>query len=227
MFDALYRTLIFEDRWKFYAEGLFNTLLMTTIACILGIIIGVIIALIKVKHAQNGKLKILNGVCDLYTTVIRGTPVLVQVLILWYIVFPSAPANFAVFGAALAFGMNSGAYVSETIRAGIQSVNRGQMEAGCSLGLSQGQTMRLIIIPQAIKNILPALFNEFIQLVKETSVAGWIAVVDITRAGDLIRTRVWTYTPLLVSAAMYLIIVLALTRVQKSIEKRLNASDTH
>lgn len=227
MLDALYRTLIFEDRWKFYAEGLFNTLLMTSVACVLGIIIGMLIALIKVSHAQTGRLKALNMVCDIYTTVIRGTPVLVQVLILWYVVFPAAPANMAVFGAALAFGLNSGAYVSETIRAGIQSVNKGQMEAGRSLGLSQSQTMRLIIIPQAVKNILPALFNEFISLVKETSVAGWISVVDITRAGDLVRTRVWTYTPLLVSAAMYLTIVLGLTRIQKLIEKRLNASDRH
>jgi ABC-type amino acid transport system permease subunit len=147
------------------------------------------------------------------------------VLILWYVVFPSAPANVAVLAAALAFGLNSGAYVSETIRAGIQSIPKGQVEAGRSLGLSQAQTMRLIVLPQAFKNILPALFNEFISLVKETSVAGWIAVTDITRAGDLVRTRVWTYTPLLVSAGIYLTIVLGLTRVQKYIEKRLSISD--
>jgi His/Glu/Gln/Arg/opine family amino acid ABC transporter permease subunit len=227
MLDALYQTLIYQDRWQYFLSGIGNTLLMTVIATILGVVIGMAVALIKVSHAQTGRFWLLDKLCTLYTTIIRGTPVLVQVLILWYVVFPSAPVEMAVLAAALAFGLNSGAYVSETIRAGIQSVPKGQLEAGRSLGLSQAQTMRLIVLPQALKNVLPALFNEFIVMVKETSVAGFISVVDITRAGDLVRTRVWTYTPLLVSAAIYLTIVLGLTRIQKYIERRMSISDNN
>lgn len=223
--NNFYNTLILDDRWKFYVTGLRNTLLMAVIACLIGVLIGLLIASVKVAYAQSGKLGFLNWLCNLYTTVIRGTPVLVQLLIIYYMIFASAPPQTAVFIAALAFGINSGAYVSEIIRAGILSVDRGQTEAGRSLGLSRKQTMRLIVLPQAVKNILPALFNEFISLLKETSVAGWIAVMEITRAGDIIRSRVWTFTPLLVSAAIYLVLVLGLTRVQQAIERRLAASD--
>ena len=225
----LYKTLIADGRWKFYISGIGNTLLMTAIACVLGIVIGLIISVVKVAHTSSDKarlpLRALNWFCNLYTTVIRGTPVLVQLLIIFFIVFRSVPFTMAVYIASLAFGLNSGAYMSEVMRAGILSIDRGQTEAGRSLGLSNVQTMRLIILPQAIKNILPAMFNEFISLLKETSVAGWISVVDITRAGDLIRTRTGGMAPLLVSAAIYLVMVLGLTEVLKWIEGRLGKSD--
>lgn len=222
---SLDKTLIEGDRWRFYLEGVANTLLMTVIATAIGIVIGLLIAIVKVSHANGGRLRVLNWICNLYTTVIRGTPVLVQVLIIYYVVFASASFDMALYIASLAFGLNSGAYVSEIVRAGILSIDRGQTEAGRSLGLNQRQTMQLIVLPQAVKNILPAFFNEFIMLLKETSVAGWISVVDVTRAGDLIRTRVWTKTPLLVSAAIYLILVIGLTKVQQLIERRLAAGD--
>lgn len=223
--NSFYKALILDNRWMFYLRGMGNTLLMSAIACTIGIVIGLLIATVKVARANGGKLRVLNSLCGFYTTVIRGTPVLVQLLITYYIIFKYAPPESAVFIAAMAFGLNSGAYVSEVIRAGIMSIDKGQTEAGRSLGLTQKDTMQLIILPQAVKNILPALFNEFISLLKETSVAGWIAVLDITRAGDIIRSREPTFAPLLVSAAIYLALVLGLTKVQQIIERRLSASD--
>lgn len=223
--NGFYDVVIAQDRWKFYLEGIQSTLFMTVCACILGVAIGVIVAVIKVINQDTGRLKLLSGLCTVYTTLIRGTPVVVQLLIIYYMVFTSATREMAPLVASFAFGINSGAYVSETIRGGINSIDRGQTEAGRSLGLSQSQTMRLIVLPQAVKNILPALFNEVIMLLKETSVAGWIAVTDITRAGDIVRSRTLGFAPLLVSAAIYLVLVMALTKVQQLIERRLNASD--
>ncbi|WRS28050.1 amino acid ABC transporter permease [Oscillospiraceae bacterium MB08-C2-2] len=221
----IYKSLFAERRWRFYLEGTGNTLLMALMATCLGIFIGMIIALIKVTYQQTGKLKWLNKLANLYTTIIRGTPVLLQLLIFYTIIFKAAPVGAAIAVAALAFGINSGAYVSEIFRAGIVSIDKGQTEAGRSLGLNQKQTMRLIVLPQAIKNILPALFNEFISLLKETSVAGYIAVVDITRAGDIIRSRTWTLSPLFIAAAIYLCLVLGLTKIQQRLERRLSAGD--
>ncbi|MGI6403642.1 MAG: amino acid ABC transporter permease [Oscillospiraceae bacterium] len=166
-----------------------------------------------------------GGFANLYTTVIRGTPVLVQLLILYYGVFKTVPKEYALLVAGLSFGINSGAYVCEIVRAGIQSVEKGQTEAGRSLGLSSRQTMQLVVLPQAIKNILPTLFNEFITLLKETSVAGYIALTDLTRAGDVVRSRVWNITPLIISGLIYLILVILLTKVQGVLERRLGASD--
>lgn len=223
--SSFYKTLVLDNRWMFYIKGMGNTLLMSAIACLMGVVIGFLIASVKVAYANGGRLRVLNSICNFYTTIIRGTPVLVQLLITYYIIFKYAPPESAIFIAAMAFGINSGAYVSEVIRAGIMSIDKGQTEAGRSLGLTQKDTMRLIVLPQAIKNILPALFNEFISLLKETSVAGWIAVLDITRAGDVIRSREPTFAPLLVSAALYLALVLGLTKVQQVIERRLSASD--
>ena len=225
LLQPLYQNVIAESRWRFYLDGIGNTLLMTVGASVIGIALGVLIALVKVHHSATGRLKPLNWLCGLYTTVIRGTPVLVQLLIIYYMIFASAPKGMAPMIAALAFGLNSGAYVSETIRAGVNSVDRGQTEAGRSLGLNQNQTMRLIVLPQAVKNILPALFNEMIMLLKETSVAGWISVIDITRAGDIVRSRTWSFVPLLASAAIYLTLVIGLTKVQEIIERRLAAND--
>ena len=229
MADGLYYTLVFENRWRFYVTGIRNTLLMAAMACVLGIALGLVVALVKITYAGDDNpgflKKFANWLANLYTTVVRGTPATVQLLIIYYVVFETAPLTMGLPIAALAFGINSGAYVSEIIRAGIQSIDRGQTEAGRSLGLDQKQTMRLIVLPQAVKNILPALFNEFITLLKETSIAGWISVVDVTFAGDLIRTRTWGKTPLLVSAAIYLVMVIGLTRLQERIERRLGASD--
>lgn len=223
--DTLYSVTLAEDRWKFYLQGIGNTLLMTVGAVIIGVLLGILVAVVKVYHQNSGKLRILNQLANLYTTIIRGTPVVVQLLIIYYMLFARVSAQFAPLVAALAFGINSGAYVSETIRAGIGSIDKGQTEAGRSLGLSQSMTMRLIVLPQAVRNILPALFNEAISLLKETSVAGWIAVIDITRAGDIVRSRTLGFAPLLVSAAIYLVLVIGLTKVQQTIERRLAASD--
>jgi ABC-type amino acid transport system permease subunit len=181
----------------------------------------------KGKAARVGRflIRLGGGVADLYTTVLRGTPLLVQLLIIYYGIFILAPREYSLLIAGISFAINSGAYVCEIIRAGIQSVDRGQTEAGRSLGLSQVSTMRLIVLPQAIKNILPTLFNEFITLLKETSVAGYISVTELTRAGDVVRSRVWTIAPLIVTALVYLVMVILLTRLQTLLERRLGASD--
>ena len=225
LWEAVYESIIADGWWMLYLKGIGRTLLMTVGASVIGVILGILIAIVKTFHQSTGKMRVFNWLCNIYTTVIRGTPVLVQLLIIYYIIFAKAPLNMAVYIAALAFGLNSGAYVSETIRAGIQSVDVGQTEAGRSLGLSQKQTMWLIVLPQAVKNILPALFNEMIMLLKETSVAGYIGLEDITRAGDIVRSRTWTFMPLITSAFIYLFLVLGLTKVQKYIERRLAAGD--
>ena len=225
LWNAIYKTLITEGRWRIYAEGFGNTLSMTVMALLIGVVIGVLVAIIKTYHNNTGRWKLANSISNLYTTIIRGTPVLVQLLIFYYVIFGSAPSSMKILIASLAFGINSGAYVSEIIRAGIQSIDTGQTEAGRSLGLNSGKTMRLIVLPQAVKNILPALFNELITLLKETSVAGYISIIDITRAGDLIRSRTFGFMPLFVSAIIYLVLVLALTKVQKKLEQRMAASD--
>lgn len=238
IWDAFYDSFFEADRWKFYLGGLKNTLTMAGIACIIGIGIGLVLAILKVSDANapsapsRGKktlsrwlIGLGGGFANLYTTVIRGTPVLVQLLILYYGVFKMAPKEYAMLVAGLSFGINSGAYVCEIIRAGIQSVEKGQTEAGRSLGLNARQTMRLVVLPQAIKNILPTLFNEFITLLKETSVAGYIALTDLTRAGDVVRSRVWNITPLIISGLIYLILVILLTKLQGVLERRLGAGD--
>jgi ABC-type amino acid transport system permease subunit len=237
--DGFYQSLIHADRWKFYLEGFKNTMLMVGIALAVGLAIGLVLAIFKVSRqglspnpprSVSGKilrcLIMAAGLfADLYTTVIRGTPVVLQLLVIYYIVFRTAPMGMAVYIAALAFGINSGAYVCEIIRAGIQSVERGQTEAGRSLGLKPLTTMRLIVLPQAVKNILPTFFNEFISLLKETSIAGYISIQDITFAGNIVRSRVWTMHPLVISAAIYLALVLLLTQLQKWLERRMGASD--
>lgn len=225
LWNDLYQSLFADDRWKFYLEGLGNTLIMTVLACLLGILLGTLVAIVKTHSASTGRWKLPNMLCNLYTTVIRGTPVLLQLLIFYFFILSFVPAKYKVFVAVITFGINSGAYAAEIIRAGIQSVDIGQTEAGRSLGLGQGQTMRLIIMPQAIRNILPALFNELITLLKETSVAGYISIIDVTRAGDLIRSRTFKFFPLFICALIYLVIVMGLTAVQKRLEKRMAASD--
>ena len=222
--------LIEGDRWKLYFQGLGKTLQIAAGAVVLGIIIGIVIAIIKVsanQHSNSGKcpvfLKILEKICDIYLTVIRGTPVMVQLLIIYAGIFVTMTDG--TIAAIVGFGINSGAYVAEIIRAGIQSIDKGQTEAGRSLGLTSGQTMRLIILPQAIRNILPALFNEFITLLKETSVAGYVAVQDILKMATNIQNKVYNIAPLMITAVFYLVLVIIMTQVQKQIERRLAQSD--
>lgn len=222
-YNNLYIALLADDRWKQYLEGLGRTLLIAACATLIGILIGMIIAVIKVSAASNRKLRFLEMLCDLYLTVIRGTPVVVQLLILYTAVFTSMTNGTPV--AIIGFGLNSGAYVAEIFRSGIMSISKGQMEAGRSLGLTSWMTMRLIILPQAIKNILPALFNEFITLLKETSVAGMIAVRDLTKVADGIKGRAFIGEPLFIAALIYLVLVVGMMQVQKRLERRLAKSD--
>lgn len=222
--DSFNKTFIQSDRWRLFVQGLGNTLVITLFAALIGVLIGVVVAVLKVYCAQSGKLKPVNWLLDIYLTVIRGTPVLVQLMIMYYAVFASADNGVPV--AILTFGINSGAYVAEIVRGGIQAVDGGQTEAGRSLGLSAWTTMRSIVLPQAVKNILPALGNEFITLVKETSVVGYIAIQDLTKAGDIVRTRTYeTFFPLLMVALVYLIIVIGLTKLQRMLERRMAKSD--
>ena len=230
MFDNLgqqiYNTLVANDRWTMFLDGLLVTLMIAGIAVLMGVVIGSFVAIAKVNAARNKRLKWLNVICDIYLTVIRGTPVLVQLLIMYYIVFAAAPIEMAPYVAALAFGINSGAYVAEIVRSGIMAVPRGQMEAGRSLGLTNGMTMRTIIFPQAIKNILPALGNEFIVLFKETSIVGYVAVQDLTRAAELVRSRTMdAFVPLIFIALVYLGIVMLITWALRKLERKLAQSD--
>ena len=216
-------TFIEDDRWKQFIIGLGNTLLITLFAALIGIVIGVVVAVIKVYCYQSGKYKILDTILNIYITVIRGTPVLVQLLIMYFLILQSF--NGVVI-AIIAFGVNSGAYVAEIVRAGILAVDKGQTEAGRSLGLSAGTTMQTIILPQAIKNILPALANEGITLLKEISIVGYVAIVDLTQAATRIQTRTYdAMFPLFSIAIIYLVLVMGLTALQKKLERRFAASD--
>ncbi|MDD2435736.1 MAG: amino acid ABC transporter permease [Bacilli bacterium] len=220
--DNLYKTLIYDDRYLLILEGLKNTLIITIGAIILGMIIGLMIALIKNNYKENKTHKLLNVLANLYVTVIRGTPVLLQLMIIYYIIFKTSTLNILIIG-ILAFGINSGAYVSEIFRTGIESIDKGQMEAGKSIGLSYSQIMRYIILPQAIKNAMPALGNEFVTLIKETSVAGYIGIRDLTKSGDIIASRTYDYFfPLIITALIYLALTLGITKLLKKFERRNN-----
>ena len=198
---------------------------VTLFAVILGIVIGFLIAIIRSTYDKTGKMKILNFICSVYLTVIRGTPVVVQLLIIYFVIFGSVDINKIVV-AIMAFGINSGAYVAEIFRYGIMSIDNGQFEAGRSLGFNYTQTMRYIIMPQAFKNVLPALGNEFIVLLKETSVSGYIALQDLTKGGDIIRSRTYdAFMPLLAVALIYLVMVMIFTKLVNILERRLRSSD--
>ncbi|GMO58439.1 MAG: amino acid ABC transporter permease [Termitinemataceae bacterium] len=217
------RTFIEQNRYMLFIEGLRNTVVITIMAAVIGTLIGIIIASVHVFRTQTGRLKIPDAVCQAYVAVIRGTPLAVQLLIFAYIIFRS---NNYIMIAGLAFGLNSGAYVAELVRAGIGAVDKGQMEASLSLGLPRGAAMIKIILPQAVKNILPALCNEFIAILKETSIVGLIAVVDLTRASDIVRSRTAEpYFPLLTIALIYFLMVAFLTHLTRRLEKRLAKSD--
>ena len=231
---GFYQTFILEDNYQYFVKGLGTTLTVTIFALIIGVIIGVLVAIIRSAHDQQPEkkkglpLKILNGICKVYLTVIRGTPMMVQLLIMWFVVWASARSTDSnmMKCAILAFGINSGAYVAEIFRSGIMSVDKGQTEAGRSLGLNSAQTMRLIIIPQAFKNVLPALINEMIVLLKETAIIGYIGTIDITKAATLVQSRTYdALVPLLSAAIFYLILVMILTYFMGKLERRLRKSD--
>ena len=221
--DKLNETFIVTNGYQQLLEGLKNTFIITLGALCIGVVIGTVIAVIKYFSDDVKALRPLAWVCDLYITVIRGVPVVVLLMIFYYIILVSANG---VAVAIMTFGINSGAYMAELIRSGINAVDSGQMEAGRSLGMSKLQAMRVVVFPQAIRYILPAIGNELIALFKETAVAGYVAVVDLTRAGNLIRNNTYdAFNPLMVVALTYLIIVVILTRGLWRVEKRLSKSD--
>lgn len=223
-FDKLEKTFIEGDRWMWLVDGLKNTLIITLGALAIGVVIGAIIAIIKYFCEGNKKLRIFNWLCDLYTTVIRGIPVTVLLMVFFFVIFVWAKDGVPV--AIAAFGINSGAYMAELIRSGINAVDRGQMEAARSLGMSKGQAMAKIIMPQAIKNILPAIGNECIALLKETSVAGYVAVTDVTKAATNIRNKTFdAVNPIILLALIYLVMVVIMTRLLAILERRLQKSN--
>lgn len=222
------------NRWRYLLNGLGTTLLITLLACLLGIAIGVVIAMVRSTYDKTREgarmtlgrrlFGVANGFCRLYLTVLRGTPVVVQLMIIYFVIFASSDNGTLV--AALAFGLNSGAYVAEIVRGGIMSIDNGQFEAGRSLGFNYVQTMRFIVIPQVIKNVLPSLANEFIALLKETSVAGYVAVADLTKGADIIRSRTYSpFMPLIAIALIYLALVMFFTKLVGILERRLRNSD--
>ena len=222
-FEKLHETFIVDDRYMWMVEGLGNTLIITFGALAIGVIIGTLVAVAKYYSEGNPKLKIVNFICDLYTTVIRGIPITVLLLIFFFVIMVSANG---ITVAIIAFGINSGAYMAELVRSGINAVDKGQMEAARSLGMSKWQAMRTIIFPQAIKNVLPAIGNECIALLKETSVAGYVAVVDLTRGANLIRNLTYdAFNPIILSALIYLTLVVIMTKLLAKLERRLARSD--
>jgi len=232
--DQFIFNFIEDERWRYLVRGFGNTLLITFFACLIGIVIGVVVAIIRSSYDKTAETArptlgrklfgILDKICRVYLTVIRGTPVVVQLLIMYYVIFASVSNGVII--AIIAFGINSGAYVAEIFRSGIMAVDNGQTEAGRSLGFNYVQTMRYIVIPQAFKTVLPALANEFIVLLKETSVAGYVAIIDLTKGAYIIIGRTYkSFMPLITVALIYLILVMFFTHLVGKLERRLRNSD--
>ncbi|MBR6969072.1 MAG: amino acid ABC transporter permease [Ruminococcus sp.] len=223
--ESFRQNFIEDDRWQYLTEGLKTTLVITFFAVLIGMVLGFIVAVIRSTYLRTKKLLIPDLICRLYLTVIRGTPVVVQLLIIYFVIFASVPISKTLV-AVIAFGINSGAYVAEIVRGGIMAVDIGQLEAGRSLGLNYRQTMVSIILPQALKTVLPALANEAIVLLKETSVAGYIAIADLTKGGDIIRSQTFSaFMPLIAVALIYLTMVIILSRLVNLLERRLTRND--
>ena len=223
MLDSFYRAFIAQQRYLLYLDGLKVTILVSVIAILIGVALGTILALMRLTAEQKGKSTFLSKIAYVYIDIIRGTPTLTQLMIMYFVILKGQ--NGLLVG-SLTFGLNSAAYVAEIIRAGIQAVDQGQMEGGRSLGLSYVQTMKDIILPQAIKNILPALGNEFIVLIKETSILGYVAIVDLTKVSDFVISRIYqALAPLLGTALIYYVIVKILTLGLNALERRLRQSD--
>lgn len=222
--ERLYKAFIYDDRYKLYFKGLGNTLLIALFATLIGVAIGVTLAMIVYVNKKTGKLKVLSLIAKTYIMIIRGTPVVLQLFIMYFVVLASSDNGLLI--GALTFGLNSGAYVAEIVRAGFESVDYGQMEAGRSLGLSTGQTLLRVVTPQAVHNVMPPLFNEFITLVKETAIVGYVGILDLGKVPGLIQSRTFDYLfPLLIAAIMYLVIVMGLTGILKLIEKQMAKTD--
>lgn len=230
--SGVYNNFVEDHRFLYLLQGLGNTIIISIFAVLIGTTLGFFIAIVRSAHdrAQFSNkivkyvINLLNTVLKTYVTIIRGTPTMIQLLIMYYIIFATVDAKMLV--AILAFGLNSSAYVSEIVRSGIMSVDQGQFEAGRSIGFDYNQTMRYIILPQAVKNILPALANEFIVLIKETSISGYVGIMDLTRGGDIIRSITYTaYLPLLTVALIYLILVVALSAGVEKLERKLRSNE--
>ena len=231
---GIYQTFILDNNYQYFVRGIGVTLLVTAFALLIGLDLGVLVGIIRSAHDQQPEkkkgivLRVLNGICKVYLTVIRGTPTLVQLLIMWFVIWASARSTDEnmIRCAILSFGINSGAYVAEIIRSGIMSIDRGQMEAGRSLGLNYTATMRHVIIPQAFKNVLPALGNELITLLKETSVVTVIGLKDLTKGAMLIQSKTYqAFVPYIAIAVIYLALVLVLSWILGKVERRLRQSD--
>ncbi len=223
--DEFTLNFIEANRYQYIVEGLINTLIISLFAVLVGIVIGFLVAIIRSSHDKTGHMKFANFLCRIYLTVMRGTPTMIQLLIIYYVIF--ATVNIPkIFVAVVAFGLNSGAYVAEIVRSGIMSVDEGQFEAGRSLGLNYRQTMQYIIMPQAFKNVLPALGNEFIVLLKETSISGYIGLTDLTHGGDIIRGITFSaFMPLIAVALIYLLLVTGLSWCVNKLERRLRVNE--
>lgn len=220
--ENIYNSFIYQDRYKYYLTGLGNTIIMAFFACLIGVVLGLILSLVIDYNEKTGKIYLLSAFARMYIGIIRGTPALLQLMILYYIIFKSVNINIVVVG-IISFGLNSGAYVSQIIRSGLISIPKGQEEASTMLGFNYFQTMKYVIMPQALRNVLPALGNEFITLLKETSVAGYIGILELTKASDIVASSTYDYFfPLLIVAIIYLILTLGLTKLLNFFERRLS-----
>ena len=224
LYERCVAAFITGERWKLYISGLGITIEIALFAGILGIIIGTIVALMKLTTDDDGRPTVLSVIATIYVDIIRGTPSVLQLLIMWFIVMASS--NNGILVASLSFGINSGAYVSEIVRGGILAVDKGQMEAGRSLGLSKAATMRYIILPQAIKNVIPPLGNEFITLIKETAIVGYVSLADLTRVANQVASRTYdAFMPLIGAAIIYFVVIKIFTLLLTRLERRMRRSD--
>lgn len=225
IYNDFYRSVIYDERYKLILEGLGNTIIIAIGAVIIGILLGTIISIVKYTNKQRGKFKLLNKIFDIYVNIIRGTPSVLQLMIMYYIIFKTSTIDSVIIG-MIAFGINSSAYVAEILRSGFDSIDDGQVEAGLSLGLSFRQTLRYIIIPQAVKISLPSMGNEFVTLIKETAIAGYIGITDLTKASDIIASRTYEYFfPLILVALIYLLLTTTVSKLLKRIERKLDVND--
>lgn len=222
IYDEFYKSIIYDKRYLLILNGLKNTIIIAIGALIIGTVLGMIIALIRDYYDRTGKMKFLNRICRGYVNIIRGTPSLLQLMIIYYVIFRTVDID-ALFVGILSFGINSSAYVSEIVRSGLNSVDKGQYEAALSLGFNYNQSMMHVILPQAIRNVMPAMGNEFITLIKETSVAGYIGIMELTKSSDIIASRTYNYFfPLIISALIYLIITSLLTKLLEMFERKIS-----
>ena len=225
IYNDFYRSVIYDERYKLILEGLGNTIIIAIGAVIIGILLGTIISIVKYTNKQRGKFRLLNKIFDIYVNIIRGTPSVLQLMIMYYIIFKTSTVDSVIIG-MIAFGINSSAYVAEILRSGFDSIDDGQVEAGLSLGLSFRQTLKHIIIPQTVKISLPSMGNEFVTLIKETAIAGYIGITDLTKASDIIASRTYEYFfPLILVALIYLLLTTTVSKLLKRIERKLDVND--